>query len=346
MKSIIKNMGTDGRLTLFLYGEVSDEGGEGKVSSREIVEALAWAESYDDCTEVLLRINSIGGDVYPGIAIFNAIRNSRKPVKAQVDGIAASIAGIITLAANKVEIGRYARMMLHAVSGGGYGNRQELQALISEIDQLEQSIAGIVSERTGQTVEEVRAAYFNDGKDHWFSAAEAVSLKLADSIYDEEPVPEGAEEHEIYNIFTNRLHASMRSQENKTMKLEKLKTIPRFANCANEEDALEEAAKVAEENEALKTRNEQLENENAQRQEEAIETTLEAAVKDGRIAEGDRETYKNLLKNDFTNAAKAIAGMKPKRKVIDTLSQGQPQNTLSPWEKRMKEIHDKRSAVK
>lgn len=346
MKSIIKNMGSDGRLTLFLYGEVSDEGGDGKVSSLEIVEALAWAEERNECNEVLIRVNSVGGDVYPGIAIFNAIRNCRKPVTAQVDGIAASIAGIITLAAPRVEIGRYARMMLHAVSGGGFGNRQELQALICEIDQLEQSIAAIVSERTSRTIEEVRAAYFNDGKDHWLSATEAVRLRLADTIYDEEPVPEGAADHEIYNIFTNRLRAAMQSKDKKSMKLEKLKEMPRFANCANEEEALEEAAKVAEENETLKTRNEQLEAENVQRQEEAIETTLEAAVKDGRIAEGDRETYKNLLKNDFANAAKAIAGMKPKRKVIDALHQGQPKDSMSPWERRMKEIRERRSSVK
>lgn len=342
MKTNIKNIGLEGRMLLFLYGEVSDDGGEGKVSSREIVEALAWAETEPGCTDVLLRVNSVGGDVYPGIAIFNAIRQSKKPVTVQVDGIAASIAGIIALAAPRVEIGRYARMMLHAVSGGGFGNRQELQSLIKEIDQLEASIAGIVSERTGQSIEEVRAAYFDDGKDHWMSASEAVRLKLADAIYDEEPIPEGTDEHEIYNIFTNRLRASLQSQKQETtMNLESIKKIPRFANCATEEDVAEEAAAVVAENEQLKTRNEQLEAESEARQEEAIESTLQAAVSDGRIAEGDRETYKNLLKHDFTNAAKVLAGMKPKRRVKDEMIQT-PQNSASPWEKRMEELRQHR----
>lgn len=80
---------------LLLYGEVSDEGGEGKISCRDIVNELMYLDS--NYRSLSIRINSVGGDVYPGIAIFNAIRQCKSNVTIYIDGIAASIAGVIAL---------------------------------------------------------------------------------------------------------------------------------------------------------------------------------------------------------------------------------------------------------
>lgn len=216
---------------LLLYGEVSDEGGEGKIASRDIVNELMYLDgNYENLN---IRINSIGGDVYPGIAIFNAIRQCRSNVTIYIDGIAASIAGVIALCGRRVEMSRYARMMLHNVSGGCFGNKQDLRDMISTIESLEDTIAEIIGGRCGKDKEEVKDSYF-DGTDHWLKAEEALHLGLIDAIYDVEAVPDESTTDNIYRIFTNRLEREQQPQNPDKMRLEDFKTIPRFANCADE----------------------------------------------------------------------------------------------------------------
>lgn len=210
---------------LLLYGEVSDEGGEGKIASRDIVNELMYLDgNYENLN---IRINSIGGDVYPGIAIFNAIRQCRSNVTIYIDGIAASIAGVIALCGRRVEMSRYARMMLHNVSGGCFGNKQDLRDMISTIESLEDTIAEIIGGRCGKDKEEVKDSYF-DGTDHWLKAEEALHLGLIDAIYDVEAVPDESTTDNIYRIFTNRLEREQQPQNPDKMRLEDFKTIPPF----------------------------------------------------------------------------------------------------------------------
>lgn len=333
MKPIIKNISSNGDVTLFLYGEVSDESGDGKVSSREIVEELSEIDR-EGLGTVTIRINSIGGDVYPGIAIFSAIRRCKAKVTVAVDGIAASIAGIIALAADRIEIGKYARIMIHNVLGGGYGNKIELKALIEQIESLEVNISNIIAERTGISAEEVRAKYFDDGKDHWLTADEALDLRLADAIYDEDPVPSDATGNDLYNIFTNRLQIKMQSQNNHKKMFEDLKKKhPRFANCETEEEI---AAKVAE----LEAENEELKHKAEEESAAKVTAEVDAAVKDGRIGEDQREIYTNLLKNDYQNGSRALSMLKPRNRAKDVINKpDEPQQ--SPWEARMAEIRNK-----
>lgn len=337
MKSIIKNELPDGSVTLYLYGEVCEEGGDGKVGSRGIVEAIEYYSAQGK--SIKLRINSIGGDVYPGIAIFNAIRRCPTPITVAIDGIAASTAGFIALAADHIEIGKYARMMIHNVSGGGYGNKTELQQLIDEITALENTIAQIIAHRTGMFVEQVKEEYFSDGRDHYINAQQAIELHLADSIYDEEPVPDEADGNEIYRIFTNRLQ-NLLQHKSSTAMFEKLKEKnPRFANCATEEEVEAVVAALEGEAAALKEENDRLKADAVAAQEARVTAEVEAAVADGRIGDDQRELYTNLLRADFTNGSKALSLLKPKRKVQDVLQNGQPKNKKGPWEERMEEIN-------
>ena len=86
--TVFKSILNEDTACLLLYGEVNDEGGEGKISSRDIVNELLYLDgSYRNLN---IRINSVGGDVYPGIAIFNAIRQCRSNVTIYIEGIASS----------------------------------------------------------------------------------------------------------------------------------------------------------------------------------------------------------------------------------------------------------------
>jgi ATP-dependent Clp endopeptidase proteolytic subunit ClpP len=327
---------------LLLYGEVSDEGGEGKIASRDIVNELMYLDgNYENLN---IRINSIGGDVYPGIAIFNAIRQCRSNVTIYIDGIAASIAGVIALCGRRVEMSRYARMMLHNVSGGCFGNKQDLRDMISTIESLEDTIAEIIGGRCGKDKEEVKDSYF-DGTDHWLKAEEALHLGLIDAIYDVEAVPDESTTDNIYRIFTNRLEREQQPQNPDKMRLEDFKTIPRFANCADEAAVmamLGETAQKADKADDLEKENGELREQLQKQEEERIETAVTEAVTDGRIGADQKDTYKNILKADFKNGLSALKALKPKKMVKDRLETSTAIEGESPWQKKMREIEANR----
>lgn len=337
-----KNILNENTACLLLYGEISDEGGEGKIGSRDIVNELMYLDSsYENLN---IRINSIGGDVYPGIAIFNAIRQCKGNVTIYIDGIAASIAGVIALCGRRVEMSRYARMMLHNVSGGCYGNKKDLADMISTIESLEDTIAEIIGTRSGKDKEEVKNAYF-DGTDHWLKADEALRLGLIDAIYDVEAVPEESTTDELYRIFTNRLELEQQQPQNlDKMKLEDLKKIPRFANCVDEAAAmamLGETATKADKADALEQENNELKQQLQQQEEERIEAAVTDAVTDGRLAADQKDTYKNILKADFKNGMTVLKGLKPKKLLKNQLENPPAGGSdESPWEKRQREIRE------
>ena len=108
----------DDTCCILLYGDIGDS--YGTVSSGQIARELLAAEAAYKSIDV--RINSNGGEVYTGIAIFNALRNSKADIRIFVDGIAASMASVIALCGKPVQMSKYARLMLHSVSGGCYWN--------------------------------------------------------------------------------------------------------------------------------------------------------------------------------------------------------------------------------
>lgn len=102
--------------TIYMYGDIGYEVASGQIAA----ELAACAEESE---RIDIRINSNGGDVFSGIAIYNAIRQSNADIRLYVDGVAASMASVIALCGKPVEMSRYARLMLHSVSGGCYGNK-------------------------------------------------------------------------------------------------------------------------------------------------------------------------------------------------------------------------------
>lgn len=332
----------DGTSTIFLYGDIGDYT---EVQSGRIAQELMEAERVS--RRIHVRINSNGGEVYSGIAIFNALRQSQADIRIYVDGIAASMASVIALCGKPVEMSKYARLMLHSVSGGCYGNKQDLQRCMEEIESLEGSLSEIYAERLGMSQEEVKQTYF-DGEDHWLTAKEALDLGFIDGIYDADPVPADSTPAQIYTLFNNRLIEPQNNRED--MNLEDVKKRPRFKDCASDADVFrlmdqleEEAGKVpvlTKENTDLKAKVKTYEDKAAAEDLAARKQLLDAAEQDGRIDATTRPIYENLLANDRENGEKALAQLPVKRRVMEDLHL-EPNGDESPWAKRMREIKDK-----
>ena len=250
------------------------------------------------------------------------------------------MASVIASARRPVYMSRYARLMLHSVSGGAYGNKDELARMVSELDSIEDTLADIYAGRSGKTKEEIKALFF-DGKDHWLTATEALEMKLIDDIYDTDPVPEDSSVEAVYTIYQNRLNTK------NNMLTDLLRKRPSFAALADEDAMIAhighletEAGKVP----ALDAQVAELTGritafENDAKAARAAEITalLDAAVKDGRIKEGQRTVYAALLEKDFDNTKAALESLPQARRVLPEL--GLPGGDApSPWEERMKEI--------
>lgn len=326
--------------TIFLYGDIGDyyDVQSGRVAG-ELLEAEKGGR------RVNIRINSNGGEVYCGIAIYNAIKNSRADVHIYVDGIAASMASVIALCGKPVEMSKYARLMLHSVSGGCYGNKKDMQKCIEEIESLEDSLGDIYAARLGMSKDEVKSRFF-DGEDHWLTADEALRLGFIDGIYDAEPVPAGSTPEQIYTLFNNRL---TEPQNKDKMNLEEIRKHPSFKDCKSEEEVIARAqtyaqeagraSSLAEENATLKKRVKEFEDKAEADKEAARKALLDAAEADGRINAETRPVYENILKSNPEEGEKALAALAPKRKIMEDLKV-EPGDE-SPWNKRMKEIKDK-----
>jgi hypothetical protein len=109
-----------------------------------------------------LHINSPGGDVYEGIAIYNALRDHPSNIVAVVDGIAASAASFIAVAADKVVMNRNAEVMIHDPWGFAIGNAEDMRSMAESLDKVGRNIANIYATRCGGTVDEWRQSMLEE----------------------------------------------------------------------------------------------------------------------------------------------------------------------------------------
>jgi ATP-dependent protease ClpP protease subunit len=128
---------------------------------------------------ITLRLNSGGGDVFEGIAIMNALRNHPAKVTAFIDGVAASIASVIAMAGDHVEMSPNSSMMIHDASSAVMGNAKDMHAMADLLDKTSNNIASVYAEKTGGQPEDWRHLM---QATTWFDANEAVDAGLADAV--------------------------------------------------------------------------------------------------------------------------------------------------------------------
>ena len=333
---------------ILLYGEI---GNYADVRAQDVVAQLMEAER--TYRKIDVRINSVGGDVHTGIAIFNALHQSQADITIYIDCIAASTASFIAGCGKPVKMSRYARIMIHRPSVIVSANADELKEYIHTLEDIEDILCSIYSERTGMSVEEVRAKYM-DGENHWLTADEALAMGFVDAIYDDPnkvEVVDTLSEQQLCERYTAQYLNSIKVLSNKhEQMIEQIKSRPSFSDCADEaaimnriaeiEAKAAECATVTEERDALKEKVEKYEQEAKEAEDAAIAAEVQTAIDEGRIGEDQREDYVAMLHTDKAANARAIlASQKPKRRAATIIGKGNEQ-TDSAWEKRMAEIRE------
>lgn len=151
-------------------------------------------------TQLDIHINSPGGEVDDGVAIFNAIRAHRAQTTVYIDGLAASAASFIAQAGDRRVIARNAQVMIHDALGLALGNAAEMRAYADLLDRYSDNIADIYAQRGGGTVDEWRERM---RAETWYTGAEAVAAGLADEV-DGEP-----DEDDDQDMATDRWDMSL-----------------------------------------------------------------------------------------------------------------------------------------
>jgi HK97 family phage major capsid protein len=159
--------------------DVFDDIGEGGwlsdgVSAKDFAAQLAGIKG-----ALSLHLNSCGGDVWDGLAIFNTIRGHKGPVTVTVDGLAASIASVIVQAGGERVMAPGAMLMIHDAFAVAVGNEAELAKTAQTLGQVSDNLAGVYAARAGGSQQRWRQAM---REETWYTAEEAVAVGLADKV--------------------------------------------------------------------------------------------------------------------------------------------------------------------
>lgn len=163
---------------IYLYGYI---GNDEDMNTALFVSTLR--ELYRSHKEIKLYINSAGGSVYDGMALISVLRECGDKITGYVEGIAASMAFILSQVLKACYISKYGRVMSHRARGGCWGNADEMRACADEIENCEKELVKVVSAKTGLNEADTRMMYFGN-TDRWINAEQAVSEGLYKGIYD------------------------------------------------------------------------------------------------------------------------------------------------------------------
>lgn len=178
---LVLDAGDSGPAVLRIYDFI---GGWFGITASDVAELL---DDLADDRALTVRINSPGGDVFDGTAIYNLLRTWAGPVDVVVDGLAASAASFIAQAGDTITMGRGTQMMIHDALGFTVGNAADHRTMAELLDRVSDEIAGIYAARAGLTVAEWRDRMRDEV---WYNATEAVDAGLADSTADEDQGPD------------------------------------------------------------------------------------------------------------------------------------------------------------
>lgn len=186
----IKQQTTPGVLDLYIYGDVEEDGYDwwkeevirSETSANTFREELA---KYPDVQQINLYINSYGGSVFEGTAIYNQLRRHPAHKTVYVDGFACSIASVIAMAGDEVVMPRNALMMVHNMAMGVFGNSEELRKAADDLDKINEAGREAYLQKAGDKLTPEMIAQMEDDET-WLTAEECIQYGLADRFAEQD----------------------------------------------------------------------------------------------------------------------------------------------------------------
>lgn len=167
---------TDSHVEILIYEEIGGNFFGGGVEAKSFVEDLREMRGV---TDINIRINSPGGNVFEGFAIYNALTRHPAHITVDIDGLAASIASVIALAGDTVHMAQNALFMMHNPSGFAVGTAADMRLMAEALDKIQSNLVDIyISHST------LSASRVQELMDHetWLTASEALSHHLINEV--------------------------------------------------------------------------------------------------------------------------------------------------------------------
>jgi len=191
---------------LVLYGFVGETYFEQGFTSLDVLDALAEVGSDADIT---VRMNSGGGYVHEGLAIYNALAAHKGEVTVQIDSIVASSASLIAMAGDRIVMKAGSLIMIHEPSGITFGTAEDHDRTRVALDKMGDAFAGIYADRSGKDAADVRASM---KEEIWLGADEAVAEGYADEAETAKAKPVAAFDYRMYAHAPKKLVATARAK--------------------------------------------------------------------------------------------------------------------------------------
>lgn len=160
---------------VFLNGEIN------MYSVNLLIAQLLFLEAEDPEKEINIYINSPGGEVYSGMALYDTIQYLKAPVNTICVGLAASMAAVILASGKKRMALTHSRILIHQPLGGTQGQAADIKIQAEEILRIRQMLNEVLAKHTGQEISVIEA---RTDRDNYFSAEEAKAFGLIDQVFD------------------------------------------------------------------------------------------------------------------------------------------------------------------
>lgn len=189
---------------LYIYEDIGS-GWFGGIGPNDVKEALAEVGAIDTLN---IYINSPGGSVFDGMAIYNQLKRFSARKIVHVDGIAASIASVIAMCGDEIVIAPNAMMMIHDPFGIAAGTAKEMRDMADAMDKVGETIRDTYVARTKQAASDIENWMHAET---WMKAEEAKARGFVDRITDDENQPVDASEFTLLAKFKNTPKALLKA---------------------------------------------------------------------------------------------------------------------------------------
>lgn len=256
-------------VTFRVYGSIG-----GDIDANVLANTIAEVDDYGNVDTIIIRINSGGGNVIDGMSIVSVLRSCKAATACYVDGIAASMAAVIAVAADKLYMMDYAKIMIHDpyYAGGGKLSPKERKALDNIKDMLKRVLS-----RKGIDQKEISTMM---EQETWFSAEEALEKKLCDGIV------ESNRKNELSGLTTDKLMALINNEYQPN--IDDMKEIAKALGLPENATEQQIIDKINE-----------LNNEQTRWRDQVINRMIASGEKSGIVTDKNKDRMMRLAKADF-----------------------------------------------
>lgn len=220
------NEAKDGKHVLTLSGNIRKRYWE----EDKCIDAELVRESLDGITnDIVIKLNSPGGDAFEGIEICNYLKDHPSHITVEVTGVAASAATFLVAGANKVVMDTGTSGMIHEASTFAWGNKAEIKKVLNALETIDDSILDIYEEKTGQTRDQLTEWM---SAEKWFTADQMVKYGFADEVKKEKKTTNNLNA-DIEALVAKEVSNAMANMQITNSGNQKLQDLPKHKSLIN-----------------------------------------------------------------------------------------------------------------